>query len=122
MASIITLSNPIFSYSGDMNLDDDEWEARFFRLINELSKKHTARYEIQTNELLKKHVLRVEFDQALIDFKITLRGLSFRTNDTKSHRNTNSWVRMGWRKSTKRKELPFYFAEAEATIIMNRLE
>ena len=105
-----------------MNLHGEKWEARYFSLIDELSKKHAARYEFQTNKLLKKHALRVEFDQALIDFKITLWGFSYQTNDAQGQFYRNSWVRMGWRKSTKRKELPFYFAEAEASVIMDQEE
>lgn len=105
-----------------MNINDDEWETRYFDLIDELSKKHASRYEIQADELLKMRALRIEFDGALIDFKLTLRGFAYRTNDTKSQHNKNTWVRMGWRNSTKRKYLPFYFAEAEASVIMDREE
>ena len=101
-------------------LRDDEWEARYFGLINELSEKYASRYEAQTDELLKKRVLKIEFNGANIEFKITPTGCSFHTNDPQGQRNTNSWIRMGWGKSAKRKALPYYFAEAEASVIIDQ--
>ena len=41
----------------DATLSNDEWEARYFGLINEFAKKYASRYEIQTDELLKKRAL-----------------------------------------------------------------
>jgi len=102
-------------------LRDDEWDARYFGLINELTEKHASRYEVQTDELLKKRVLKIEFSGANIEFKLTPKGCWFCTDDPQSQRSTNSWVRMGWGKSTKRRSLPNYFAEAEASIILDQL-
>jgi hypothetical protein len=106
----------------ESTLRDDEWDARYFGLINELSEKHASRYETQTNELLKKRVLKIEFKGANIEFKITPTGCSFRTIDPQGQRNTNSWIRMGWGKSAKRRALPYYFAQAEASVIVDREE
>ena len=105
----------------DATLRDDEWDARYFDLINELAEKHASRYELQTDELLKKRLLKVEFNGANIEFKLTPNGCWFCTDDPLGQQNTNSWVRMGWGKSAKRRSLPNYFAEAEASIILGQM-
>ena len=105
----------------DATLRDDEWDTRYFGLISELAVKNASRYELQTDELLKKRVLKIEFKGANIEFKLTPKGCWFYTDDPQSQRSTNSWVRMGWGKSTKRRSLPNYFAEAEASIILNQM-
>lgn len=105
----------------DATLRDDEWDARYFGLISELAEKHASRYEVQTDELLKKRVLKIEFNGANIKFKLTPTGCWFCTEDPQSQQNTNSWVRMGWGKSAKRRALPFYFAEAEASVIIDQV-
>lgn len=104
----------------DTTLRDDEWDARYFGLIIELSEKNASRYENQTNELLKKRVLKIEFKGESIEFKITPTGCSFRISDSHGQRITNSWIRMGWGKSAKRRALPHYFAEAEASVIIDQ--
>lgn len=98
-----------------MNLEDDEWDARYFGLINELAEKNSSCYELQTDELLKKRVLKIEF-------KLTPQGCWFCTDDPRGQQNTNSWIRMGWGRSAKRKALPYYFAQAEASIIIDQEE
>jgi hypothetical protein len=103
-------------------LRDDEWGARYFGLINELAKKNASRYEAQTDELLKRRVLKIEFNGATIEFKLTAQGCSFCTNDPQSQQDTNSWIRMGWGKSAKRRALPYYFAKAEASVIIDQEE
>ncbi|MBU3735058.1 MAG: hypothetical protein FGM60_05585 [Candidatus Planktophila sp.] len=104
----------------DTTLRDDEWDARYFGLINEFSQKYASRYETQTDELLKMRSLKIEFQGANIEFKITPKGCSYRTNDPQGQLESSSWIRMGWGKSAKRKALPYYFAEAEASVIINQ--
>ena len=101
-------------------LRDDEWDARYFGLKNELAKKYASRYEVQTDELLKKRVLKIEFNGANIEFKLTPQGCWFGTNNPRGQQTTNSWIRMGWGKSAKRKALPNYFAAAEASLIIDQ--
>lgn len=103
-------------------LGDDEWDARYFGLINELAEKHASRYEVQTDELLKRRELKLEFNGATIEFKLTPQGCWFCTDDARGQRNTKSWIRMGWGKSSKRRALPYYFAQAEASVIIDREE
>ena len=105
----------------DATLRDDEWDARYFGLINELAEKYSSRYEIQTVELLKKRALKIEVNGAIIEFKLTPKGCWYCTDDPQGQRNTNSWLRMGWGKSSKRRALPNYFAEAEASIILDQM-
>ena len=105
----------------DVTLRDDEWDTRYFGLMSELAVKHASRYEVQADELLKKRVLKIEFNGANIEFKLTPKGCCFYTDDPQGQRSTNSWVRMGWGKSTKRRSLPNYFAEAEASIILDQM-
>jgi hypothetical protein len=105
----------------DATLRDDEWDARYFGLISELAEKHASRYEVQTDELLKRRVLKLEFNGATIEFKLTPQGCWFCTEDPQGQQNTNSWIRMGWGKSAKRRALPYYFAEAEASVIIDQV-
>jgi len=106
----------------DATLRDEEWDARYFGLINELAKKNASRYESQTVELLKKRILKIEFHGANIEFKLTPQGCWFCTVSPQGQQNTNSWIRMGWGKSAKRKALPHYFAQAEASVMIDQEE
>ena len=106
----------------DATLRDEEWDARYFGLINELAKKNSSRYELQTDELLKKRFLKIEFNGANIEFKLTPQGCWFCTDDPRGQQSTNSWIRMGWGRSAKRKALPYYFAQAEASVIIDQAE
>ena len=101
---------------------DQKWDAHYFGLINELAEKNAARYEVQTEELLKKRKLKIEFDGADIEFKLTPQGCWFCTDNPLGQQNTNSWIRMGWGRSAKRKALPYYFAQAEASVIFDLAE
>ena len=105
-----------------MNLENEEWDARYFGLINELAEKNASRYELQPGELLKKRFLKIEFSGVNIEFKLTPQGCWFCTDDPRGQQNTNSWIQMGWGRSAKRKALPYYFAQAEASIIMDQEE
>lgn len=106
----------------ETNFDDDAHDARYFKFLYDLLETNISRYENQTEEILKKGSIKVEFKGALIDFKITPTGCSFFTTDNTAPTTTDSWVRMGWRRSAKRKALPKYFAQAEACVLINRLE
>ena len=105
----------------DATLRDDEWDTRYFDLISELTEKYASRYEVQTDELLRKRLLKIEFNGANIEFKLTPKGCWFYTDNPQCRRSTSSWRRMGWGKSTKRRSLPNYFAEAEAIIILDQM-
>lgn len=106
----------------DTTFSDEGWDAQYFGLMTELAEKNASRYEVQTDELLKKRVLKIEFSGANIEFKLTPQGCWFYTDDPQGRQNTNSWIRMGWSKSAKRRALPHYFAQAEASIIMDQRE
>ena len=106
----------------DATLRDEEWDARYFGLINELAEKNSSRYELQTDELLKKRFLKIEFNGANIEFKLTPQGCWFCTDDHRGQQSTYSWIRMGWGRSAKRKALPYYFAQAEASVIIDQAE
>ena len=102
------------------NFDDEAHDARFFDLIFDLAVKNNSRYEMQTEKILKDGSLIVEFSGATIKFKVTPTGCSFSISDDASARTLGSWLRMGWGKSAKRRALPNYFAQAEASVLINR--
>lgn len=106
--------------SEEIDFDDDAHDARYFECLFDLLEKNSNRYEIQTEVLLKNGSLTVEFSGAVLDFKITPTGCFFFTSDSTGARTTDSWLRMGWGKSAKRKALPDYFAQAEASVLINR--
>lgn len=102
------------------NFDDEEHDTRYFNLIFELANQNNSRYEIQTEKILRNGSLLVEFSGATIEFKVTPTGCSFSISDAASLQTSGSWLRMGWGKSAKRRALPNYFAQAEASVLMNR--
>lgn len=99
---------------------EDDSDSKLFALIYELAQKHNSRYEMQTEQILKKGSLVIEFIGAKIEFKITPIGCKFSISDDASAQTSSSWLRMGWGKSAKRRALPNYFAQAEASVIINR--
>lgn len=101
------------------NFHEDESDSKFFALIVELALKNNSRYEIQTDQILKNGSLKVEFSGAEIQFKITPTGCQYSISDDTSAKTSSSWLRMGWGKSAKRRALPNYFAQAEASVIIN---
>ena len=103
-------------------LRDDDWDSKYFALIHELALKNASRYEFQADQLLKKKVLRVETRDAVIEFNLTPLGCSFSTSNNDHSRSASSWLRMGWRKSSKRRALPRYFACAEATWLIDQVK
>ena len=103
----------------ESNRDYSEEDARYFDLVFELQAKHSSRYEEQTELLLRRKLIATEFSGAIIEFRVTPLGCSFRTLQTSSPRSTDSWLRMGWSKSAKRKALPLFFAQAEASALVD---
>ena len=101
---------------------DDEWDSNYFRLIQELEEKNSYRYEKQIEQILDNGSLEIDFSGAVIEFKLTLTGCSYSISDNDSTRTSSSWLRMGWGKSVKRKALPNVFAQAEASVLINREE
>lgn len=106
--------------SEESNLDDEVHDAQYFQLLCELLEINSSRYEMQAEEILKNGSIKVEFSGAVIQFKITPTGCSFFTTDDNCPQTTDSWIRMGWGKSAKRNALPNYFAQAEASLLINR--
>ena len=113
-----------------MDFENDEEdslraEARdkeFFSLILELSEKNSSRYESQARVLLKKRTIKVSVEGIDIQYKITPVGCSSATSRNLKGISTESWSRMGWRKSSKMKALPMFFAGTEAGVLMDLSE
>lgn len=101
-------------------IGNTEWDQKYFKLILELEEKNASRYEMQTEQILRKGSLRVEFGGAEIKFKITPTGCEYSISDDTTPTTSRAWHRMGWGKSAKRRALPNYFAQAEASVIINR--
>ncbi len=111
------------SPNADKNsLRDDVWDARYFGLILELGETHSSRYESQTLKLLKQKELEISFDGVRIKYKLSLTGCRFFVGNDDSRMKRNSWTRMGWRKASKMRALPNFFATSEADVQIDRTE
>ena len=98
---------------------DDAWDSYYFNLINELADRNSARYQEQTAQLIKSKTLELSINGTLIKFKLTPTGCSYSTVTDKSSYKHSAWVRMGWGKTAKRKSLPNFFAQAEASVLID---
>lgn len=107
------------SNNDEDSLRDDAWEENFFSLILELSEKNSSRYENQALTLLKNKTLEISFGGVSIKYRITPTGCWFYTSENVKGHSRRGWNRMGWRKSSKIKALPSFFAGSEAGVLLD---
>lgn len=98
----------------ESSIRDDAWDALYFGLILELEEKYSSRYESQATQLLKQKHLETSFEGVRIKYKLSLTGCSFFVGNEDSRIKHSSWTRMGWRKASKIRSLPNFFAKSEA--------
>jgi len=106
------------SISVSKSPEDDLWDAKYFGLILELTEKNASRYEVQTFQLLKEKFLEVETNGFVITYTIHRTGCSSSFAAPEGGHGRRSWVRMGWKKSSKIKALPNFFASSEANMLL----
>ena len=101
-----------------MNLENEEWDARYFGLINELAEKNASRYAEQTKLLLRKKSIEFELSGYIIKYTLDRTGCWFEATNSSQGVGKRSWNRFGWGKKAKGKGLPDFFAKTEADILM----
>jgi hypothetical protein len=101
------------------SLRDDARDEKYFSLILDLSEKNSSRYESQAETLLKNKTFVITFDGVEIRYEITPIGCSYYASENLNGEVWSGWTRMGWKKSRKRKRLPFFFASTEAGVLIN---
>lgn len=101
------------------SLRDDAWDEKYFSLILDLSEKNISRYESQAETLLKNKTFVITFDGVEIRYEITPIGCRYYASENANGEVWSGWTRMGWKKSTKRNRLPFFFASTEAGVLIN---
>lgn len=104
------------------SLEDEAWDEKFFTLIYDLAEKNASRYENQARVLLKNGTLKVSLEGIDIQYKITPIGCSSSSSRNFKGISSGSWRRMGWRKSSKLKALPMFFAGTEASVLLDLSE
>ena len=100
--------------------DTDDREERFVSLVFELLANKKSLYEDYASQLLKAKILRLNLDGTPVTLKLTPFGCSHIIGDSQSLIRESGWKRMGWSKTAKRKALPEYIAEAEASVLVQR--
>ena len=100
--------------------EDEERDSRFFGLLSALVNEHQSRYEVQTEKLLREKHLKVICNQIEIEYWLTPKGFSFRFTKPTGY-EMGSWTRTGWRRSSKRQQLPNLFATSEASALIDEL-
>ena len=103
--------------SSSENLDS-EIEARYFDLISALLVENKVRYEQQARELLVIRTMKVAIHENVGLYKLDRVGCRFEISHDQELTFTNSsWTRLGWRKKNKKRYLPAFFAQTEASAI-----
>ena len=101
------------------SIGDETWDAKYFTLILDLSEKNLSRYESQAKILLKNKSLKVSVSGIEIRYKLTPIGCWYFASENLGGSSYKGWSRMGWRKSSKIKALPNFFAGSEAGVLMD---
>lgn len=103
-------------------IGDEAWDAKFFTLILDLSEKNSSRYESQAKILLRNKSLKVTVSGIEIRYKLTPVGCWYFASENAKGSSNQGWSRMGWRKSSKIKALPNFFAGSEAGVLIELSE
>ena len=101
------------------SLRDDAWDEKYFSLILDLSEKNSSRYESQAETLLRNKTFVNSVEGIEIRYEITSVGCRYYASENRNGEVWSGWTRMGWRKSTKRNRLPFFFASTEAGVLLD---
>ena len=109
------------SFESD-SLRDDAWDARYFGLILELEEENSSRYESQTLRILKDKSFELSILNSKIKYQLTRTGCTFHIYNSNGFCIETSWTRMGWRKASKIRALPNFFAASEADVQIDRTE
>jgi hypothetical protein len=97
---------------------DSERELRYFDLISKLLDENRVRYEQQAKDLLVTRTIEVAIQEILGLYRIDRVGCRFEISHDQGGTFTNSsWTRLGWRKKDKKRFLPAFFAQTEASAI-----
>jgi len=97
---------------------DSESELRYFDLISTLLDENKVRYEQQARDLLVSRTIRVAIQESLGLYRLDRVGCRFLISHDQGNTFTNSsWTRLGWRKNDRKRYLPAFFAQTEASAI-----
>jgi hypothetical protein len=100
------------------SLRDDAWDEKYFSLILDFLEKNASRYESQAEALLKNKTFEISIEGVKIRYEITPIGCRYFASENANGVAGSGWTRMGWRKSTKRSQLPDFFASSEAGVLL----
>jgi hypothetical protein len=100
------------------NVEKSDWEKHFFELVLDLGDSQSERYMKQVTELLREKTITVPIKGSVGHYELGLFDCKFKI----SHDNGKSFVsiaqtRLGWRKKDKKRYLPAFFAQTEASTI-----
>ncbi len=97
---------------------DSERELRYFDLISTLLDENKVRYEQQARALLVSRTIRVAIHESLGLYRLDRVGCRFLiSHDLGNTFINSSWTRLGWRKNDRKRYLPAFFAQTEASAI-----
>jgi hypothetical protein len=99
-------------------VEKSDWEKQFFELVLDLGDSQSERYMKQVTELLREKTIIVPIKESVGHYELGLFDCKFKI----SHDNGKSFVniaqiRLGWRKKDKKRYLPAFFAQTEASTI-----
>ena len=99
--------------------ENDEQDKIYFEQVFKLERANKSRYESEARKLLANKIMTIAVRDTLVRYKLGLFGCGceISLDQGKSFRHA-SWIRMGWRKSSKLESLPLLFATTEAELLM----
>lgn len=99
------------------SFDDEARDDAYLKLMSDLEIKNVSRYEEQARYLIRKKFLVIQIDNLWVKYSLDRFGCSCDVSyDSGKSFSQHSWSRLGWRKKTKEKWLPSYFAQTEADV------
>lgn len=99
--------------------EKSDWEQRLFGLVLDLGESQSERFMAQATELLKARTIEVPIKDSIGQYELGFFDCQFLI----SHDNGESFVniartRLGWRKKVKESELATFFAQTEASVLL----
>jgi hypothetical protein len=99
--------------------EKSDWEQRLFGLVLDLGESQSERYMAQATQLFNARTIEVPIKESIGQYELGFFDCQFLI----SHDNGESFVkiartRLGLRKKDKERELTTFFAQTEATVLL----
>jgi len=99
------------------NFEDAARDEAYIQLYHQLESQNSSRYEELAKELINKKTLVLKVDNFWIKYSLDRKGCSSHIfQDSENAISARSWIRLGWSRKKKERELPTFFAKTETDV------